>query len=70
MREPLGDREASGGMDAPVADPIAPARVVLVELASEPNAGPARTALQIPDAALDEPFSRGVAGVQAVAWNA
>jgi hypothetical protein len=33
VREPLGDREAAGGVDAAVADPIAPVAVVLVELA-------------------------------------
>ena len=54
VREPLGDREAAGGMDAPVADLVAPARVVLVELAqaAEPPRRP-EPRLQMADAALD-----------------
>jgi len=54
VREPLGDREATGCVDAPVADLIAPTRVLLVELgqAAEPPGRP-KARLEMPDAALD-----------------
>ena len=71
VREPLGDREPAGGVDASVADTVAPARVLLVELAqaAEPARRPEPVFKSRTPPSTD-PFSRGVDGVQAVAWKA
>ena len=54
MSEPVCDREPAGRMDAPVADAVAPARVLLLELGQAPEpSGRPEAGLQVPDAALD-----------------
>ena len=70
MREPLPDGKPTGGVDAAVADGVAPVRVVLVVLglAAEALSG-LEPVFRCRAPPSTEPYSRGVAGVQAVAWT-
>jgi hypothetical protein len=67
----LGDDEPARRVPARQRDAVAPASVDVVELRKrgEP-AGRPEAGLVVADRALDRALSRGVAGVQAVAWNA
>lgn len=54
VRKPPGDREPAGGVDAAVADGVAPAGVLVVELAQTAEAaGWPEPGLEMADAALD-----------------
>jgi hypothetical protein len=71
VREPLGDREMACGVDAPVADAVAPGPYCSSSSARQPNLRAGQNPVfKYRTPPSTEPFSLGVAGVQAVAWKA